>query len=123
VLKIQKTLESAQVECWIPQPSKSRDPTEPWKFLPSNPRDQREVLSKDTYEATMRCFSKIDGCDIVYLVDDEGYVGKSGLVDTGYAYSKGKELYALEPIDDPAVTSLLKGVVNPQELVNIAKRN
>lgn len=61
----------------------------------------------------MCCLSKIDGCDIVYLVDDEAYVGKSGLVDMGYTYSKGKELYALEPIDDPAVTSLLKGVVNP----------
>jgi len=71
----------------------------------------------------MRCFTKIDGCDIVYLVDKEGYVGKSGLVDIGYAYSKAKELYALEPIDDPAVASLLKGVVNTQELVSTAKRN
>jgi hypothetical protein len=120
MLSIQKMLHSAGVECWIPQPSKSRDPKEPWKFSPSN---SREALLKDAHEATMRCFSKIDECDIVYLIDKKGYIGKSGLLDLGYAYSKGRELYALEPIDDPAVTSLLNGVVNPQGLVSIAKRN
>jgi nucleoside 2-deoxyribosyltransferase len=120
MLNIHETLYSAGVECWIPQPSKSRDPKEPWKFSLSG---SREALLKDAHEATMRCFSKIDECDIVYLIDNEGYVGKSGLLDLGYAYSKGKELYALQPIDDPAVTGLLNGVVSPQELVSIARRN
>jgi hypothetical protein len=68
-LNVQKMLRSAGVECWIPQPSKSRDPKEPWKFQTTN---SREDVLKDARESTARCFSKIDECGIAYLINNGG---------------------------------------------------
>jgi len=123
MLNIQKLLKSAGVNCWVPQPSKYRDPNEPSRFLSSSQTDPKEAVMRDAYECTLRCFQKIDECDIVYLVNKSGYVGKSGLLDLGYAHAKNKALYALEPVDDLAVMSLITSVVSPEQLVEIAKQN
>jgi hypothetical protein len=34
------------------------------------------------------CFDKIDRADVIYLVNPNGYVGKSVSVDIGYAYAR-----------------------------------
>jgi len=36
---------------------------------------------------------KINDADVVYIVNPEGYVGKSVPVDIGYAYAKNKSIY------------------------------
>jgi len=122
MLNIGRMLESAGVDCWIPQPSKYRDPDEPSKFLPLSQTDPREVVLKDAFECTVRCFRKIDESDIVYVLDKGGYMGKSTLLDMGYAYAKNKAIYALEPIDDLAVMSLIKAVIPPARLIQIAQQ-
>jgi nucleoside 2-deoxyribosyltransferase len=121
MLDVQKKLASAGVPCSIPQPSKFRDPEEPSRFLPSSQEQPRELLLKEAYESTVRCFSKIDKSDIVYVIDKGGYTGKSTLLDIGYAHAKKKPIYAPEEADDLAVLSLMKEVASPDKLIEIAK--
>ena len=59
--------------------------------------------------------------DIVYIVDKDGYVGRSTSVEIGVAYGLGKEIYALEQIKDPAVDILINEVLSPEELITRIK--
>jgi len=120
MLEIQKNLAMEGIRCFVPQPSKHRDPTDPSKLLLSSHGQPRETLVKDAYESIIRCFRKIDECNIIYVVNKGGYIGKSTLLDIGYAYARKKPIYALETVDDLAVQSLLKTAL-PSKLVRIAK--
>jgi len=69
------------------------------------------------------CLEKIDGADVVYVVNPNGYVGRSICVDIGYAYAKGKPVYVMYPIDDPPIMSMVKRVLSSDELINFLKRS
>jgi nucleoside 2-deoxyribosyltransferase len=69
------------------------------------------------------CLEKIDAADVVYVVNPDGYVGRSVCVDIGYAYAKGKPVYCMYPIDDPPIMSMMKEVLSFQELINFLKRS
>ena len=68
------------------------------------------------------CFERIDNADLVYVVNPSGYVGKSVSVDIGYAYARGKPIYASHTIDDPPVMSLLAGALTYEKLVELLKQ-
>ena len=67
------------------------------------------------------CLDKIDEADIVYVVDPNGYVGKSVSVDIGYAYARKKSIYVMTQIDDPPVMKLVKGALSFQEVLTLLK--
>ncbi len=67
------------------------------------------------------CLRKIDDSDVVYIVNPDGYVGKSVSVDIGYAYAKSKRIYAMCPIDDQPVANLIDGVMAPDELIDLLR--
>ena len=69
------------------------------------------------------CLEKIDEADVVYVVNPDGYVGRSVCVDIGYAYAKGKPVYCMYPIDDPPVMKMVKGVLSSEELINFLKHS
>ena len=69
------------------------------------------------------CLEKIDQADVVYIVNPDGYVGKSVSVNIGYAYARNKPIYAMHPINDPPVMSLVNGILSFKEGVNILKHN
>ena len=69
------------------------------------------------------CLKKVDDADVVYVVDPEGYVGKSVSVDIGYAYGKGKAIYVMHPVDDPPIMDLTNGVLPPKALIDLFKRS
>jgi len=121
MLNIQKKLISSGVPCFVPQPSDYRDADDPSKFLPSSHEQPKEMVLRDAHESTIRCFGKIDECNIIYVVNRGGYVGKSTLLDFGYAYAKKKPIHALEAVDDFAVLSLIKEVVSSDRLIEMAK--
>lgn len=54
------------------------------QFQVSKEMDSRGILG---------CLKKIDDADVVYIVNPEGYIGKSVSVDIGYAYAKNKSIY------------------------------
>jgi nucleoside 2-deoxyribosyltransferase len=76
--------------------------------------DSRDILG---------CLEKIDEADVVYVVNPDGYVGRSVCVDIGYAYAKGKPVYCMYPIDDPPVMKMVKGVLSSEELINFLKHS
>jgi len=69
------------------------------------------------------CLEKIDRADVIYVVNPEGYVGRSLCFDLGYAYARNKLIYAMHPIEDPPVMSLIKGVLTFEELISLLKHN
>jgi len=69
------------------------------------------------------CLEKIDQANVVYVVNPDGYIGKSVSIDIGYAYAKNKPIYVLHPIGDLPVMSLVKGVLSFKELINLLKHD
>ena len=65
------------------------------------------------------CLKKVDDADVVYVVDPEGYVGKSVSVDIGYAYGKGKTIYVMRPVDDPPIMDFVNGVLSSEALIDL----
>ena len=84
------------------------------KFHISKKIDRRRIMS---------CLKKIDDADIVYVVNPQGYIGKSVSVDIGYAYAKNKPTYVMHPIDDPPVMELISGVLSSKALIGFLKEN
>jgi nucleoside 2-deoxyribosyltransferase len=82
------------------------------RYQMSKKMDSRGILG---------CLKKIDRADVVYVVNPEGYVGKSVSVDIGYAYAKKKSVYVMHRVNDPPVMDLISGVFSLDELVNFLK--
>ena len=82
------------------------------------------VVSKNLdVRGILGCLEKIDQADVVYVVNPNGYVGKSVSIDIGYAYARNKPIYVMHPINDPPVMSLVNGALSFKELVNILKHS
>jgi len=84
------------------------------EFLVSKNMDVRGILG---------CLKKIDQADVVYVVNPEGYVGKSVSVDIGYAYARNKPIYVMHPIEDPPVMNLVSDVLSFEELIHLLKHS
>jgi len=85
--------------------------------------DIQYAVSKRPDNHGMRgCFERIDKADLVYVVNPSGYVGRSVSVDIGYAYARGKPIYATRTIDDPPVMNLLAGVLTYEQLIELLKQ-
>jgi len=81
------------------------------------------AVSKRPDNRGMRgCFERIDDADLVYIVNPSGYVERSVSVDIGYAYARGKPIYATHVIDDPPVMNLLAGVLTYERLIELLKQ-
>ena len=82
------------------------------EFVVSKSLDARGILG---------CLEKVDQADVVFVVNPDGYVGKSVSVDIGYAYARNKPIYVMFPIEDPPIMSLVKGVLSFKELIDLVK--
>uniref|UniRef100_UPI000B273D4B nucleoside 2-deoxyribosyltransferase n=1 Tax=Vibrio sonorensis TaxID=1004316 RepID=UPI000B273D4B len=65
------------------------------------------------------CLCRIKEADVTYILNFDGYVGKSVALDIGFALGLGKPVFALEPISDPDITHLLAGVTAPEEIAKL----
>lgn len=65
-----------------------------------------ETSKKMNNRGILGCLKKIDYADIIYVVNPQGYVGKSVSVDLGYAYAKSKPIYVMNIVDDPPIMNL-----------------
>jgi nucleoside 2-deoxyribosyltransferase len=82
------------------------------EFLVSKDLDARGIVG---------CLEKVDQAGIVYVVDPDGYVGRSVSVDLGYAYAKNKPIYVMHSVRDPPIMDLVNGVLSFKELVDFLK--
>jgi hypothetical protein len=79
----------------------------------SKTKDARGILG---------CLEKIDEADVVYVVDPEGYVGKSVCLDVGYAYARNKQIFVMHSVDDPPLMELTDGTLSFEETVSSLRR-
>ena len=84
------------------------------EFMMSKKKSSRGIIG---------CLEKIDEADAVYVVDPDGYVGRSVCVDIGYAYAKGKPIYIMRSIDDPSVMDLVNEALSFEELIDFLKHS
>ena len=84
------------------------------EYQTSKKMDSRGILG---------CLKKIDDADVVYIVNPEGYIGKSVSVDIGYAYARNKSIFVMHSVDDPPVMDLINGVLSPKALINLLKED
>jgi hypothetical protein len=70
-----------------------------------------------------RALEKVDDADIVYVVNPQGYVGKSVSVDLGYAHAKNRSIYVMNRVDDPPIMNLTNGVLSPKALIELLKES
>jgi nucleoside 2-deoxyribosyltransferase len=69
------------------------------------------------------CLEKIDKADIVYVVNPEGYVGRSVCVDIGYAYARNRPIYAMHSIEDPPLMKMVADILSFEELTKLLRQN
>jgi hypothetical protein len=67
-------------------------------------------------EGIRGCLNRIDGSENVYVVNPDGYIGRSVALDIGYAYAKRKTIYSMVPISDPPIDFMIEKVVGIDEL-------
>ena len=84
------------------------------QFQISKEIDRRGILG---------CLKKVDNADVIYVINPQGYIGKSVSVDIGYAYAKNKSIYVMHPVDDPPLMDLINGVLSPKALVDFLKES
>jgi hypothetical protein len=87
---------------------------EKMQFQMSTEMDSRGILG---------CLKKVDDADVVYVVDPQGYVGKSVCVDIGYTRAKNRSIYVMQPVDDPPIMGLVNGVLSPKDLIDFLKES
>jgi hypothetical protein len=84
---------------------------------------QFQVSKEMGSRGILGCLKKIDDADVVYIVNPEGYIGKSVSVDIGYAYAKNKSIYVMHHVDDPPVMDLVNGVLSPKALIEFLEED
>jgi len=83
---------------------------------------KHEASKRKNSHGIRGCLNKIDHADVVYVVDPEGYIGKSVAFNLGYAYAKNKQIYVTHVVDDPPVMDLISGVLSLEELIELIKK-
>jgi nucleoside 2-deoxyribosyltransferase len=83
---------------------------------------EHEASKRKNSRGVISCLERIDYADVVYVVNPDGYIGKSVAFDLGYAYAKDKPIYVMHAVDDPPVMGLIGGVLSPEELVELIKK-
>jgi len=82
-----------------------------------------QISKKMDTRGILGCLEKIDDADVVYVVNPEGYVGKSVSIDIGYAYARNKSIYVMHAVHDPPVMDLISSVLSPKALIDLLKED
>jgi nucleoside 2-deoxyribosyltransferase len=70
-----------------------------------------EVTKDDKIKLTHGFLGKIDRSDAIYVIDQDGYTGRSVCIEIGYASALGKTVLLSEPPSENAVKSLASEVI------------
>ena len=84
---------------------------------------QFQISKKTDSRGILGCLKKVDDADVVYVVNPQGYIGKSVSVDIGYAYAKNKSIYVMHALDDPPIMNLINDVLSPKALIDFLKES
>lgn len=74
------------------------------------------VTMADKISLTHEFLRKIDKSDAIYVIDQDGYTGRSVCIEIGYASALGKTVVLAEPPAENAVRALTSEVVAVGEI-------
>jgi hypothetical protein len=75
-----------------------------------------DVTADKKRELTLTFLDKIKSSDAIYVIDIDGYVGRSVAIEVGYAAALGLKILLLEQPAELAVRALATGVLGIEEL-------
>ena len=84
-------------------------------------RDPKTMTHEDARAAILHHLELMDRADWILIYNKDGYLGNSVLMEIGYAYARRKPLYALAPIQDTFLMSLVTAVVSPEDFMEFAR--
>ena len=116
ILRVKETLAESRLDCLIPVPFRFRKKSQPSEFVQEWDSLSPEEKMRRSRQAEMAYLRKIDQADAVFLVNPGGYIGPSVTFEIGYAFGKGKPIFASEPLADFTLMSLIEGVLRPEDL-------
>lgn len=77
-----------------------------------------EVSAGDKIHLTHDFLRKIDRSDAIYVIDQDGYTGRSVCIEIGYASALGKPVIVSEPPAENAVNALTTEVIPVKDIAN-----
>jgi nucleoside 2-deoxyribosyltransferase len=80
-----------------------------------------EVTMADKINLTHEFLRKIDRSDAIYVIDQDGYTGRSVCIEIGYASALGKKVILSEPPAENAVRALATEVVTVGDMAKRAR--
>lgn len=83
-------------------------------------QDPKTLSPEDARAAILRHLERMDRADLVFIYNKGGYLGKSVVMEIGYGYARRKPLYALSPIADQFLMSLIKAITSADEFMDVA---
>lgn len=119
--RIESMLENHGISCIIPIVYRNNllsmleDIKNPNKILEKIRTQEEETIGTKMHIANVAV------SDIVYIINRDGYVGRSTSVEIGVAWALGKKIYSMEKVSDPSVELLIHGVISPEQLVEKIK--
>ncbi|MBI5391496.1 hypothetical protein HZB00_00680 [Candidatus Woesearchaeota archaeon] len=72
-------------------------------------------------EALFRALKLIDSCGVFYVFSKGGYIGKTVAMEIAYAYAKGREIIAMEKIEERSAQALISKIMGKEELIGYCK--
>ena len=81
--------------------------------------DPKAMPAEEARAALFDYLKDIDAADSLYVFNRDGYLGRSMLVDIGYAYAKGKPVYCLEPVEDEFLSHMVTASVSVEDLPSL----
>lgn len=123
VLALKKRLTQEGIKCLTPLPNpKYRKQDNPGELIENFSQIPEKEILHDARSAALDHFSRIDDADIVYIITEKGYVGKSVCMEVGYAHARQKPIYCSEKLDDHSVMSLVHGILPAQDLITLLRK-
>jgi len=74
------------------------------------------MAAEQTRAALLEYLKDIDSADSLYVFNRGGYLGRSMLVDIGYAYARGKSVYSLEVVEDEFLSHMIAASASLEDL-------
>jgi nucleoside 2-deoxyribosyltransferase len=107
MVDVRNNLQARGVLCDWPTPEARRDP--------------RRMTVEESRKAIALHLERMNGADAILIFNKDGYLGTSVMMEIGYARAKQKPMYALDPIEDRFVMSLVTLVGSIDEFLELAR--
>ncbi|MBD3155385.1 MAG: hypothetical protein GF368_01895 [Candidatus Aenigmarchaeota archaeon] len=77
----------------------------------------KKLSSEEEKNAHKEMLNRIDNSDIIYIITEDGYIGRTVAFEVGYAVGKGKEIISTENIKEAGVSDFVSKILTPEEFL------